>query len=133
MSFSGRLLCGLAALALWLAQSLGVWHGFVHFHPDRHSTSHATPAPVAPATVASCEVTCHGHETGGALSKLFAAHDDDADCLVYDQMSHADGLCDFATVTPVLALPSAVLALLAGLAVARWHAQFQARGPPALR
>lgn len=103
------------ALALLLPQILGLLHGVTHerAHPVTHV--HA------------------GHSQVRALSlvSLFAFHDDGSpDCRLYDQASH-DGL---ATTVAALCLPlhtpSTGVALFAGDALARWVAQFDARGPP---
>ncbi len=106
-------------LALLWTQSLGLWHGVVH---DGHGQHGAVPV--------------HGADRAtppSALVEFFSSHEDAADCLFFDQLSHGD------TVTPVHVLPLALARLpaLTGLRhacfVARWPAWFQARGPPFFR
>ena len=103
------------ALALLLPQMLGLWHGVAHEHA--RSTQHAHAG--------------HGQTRASSLASLFTSHDDGSpDCRLYDHASH-DGL-----VITVAALclpphtPSTGAALFAGDALARWAAQFDARGPP---
>jgi hypothetical protein len=113
---------GLLMLALLLSQSLGLWHGVVH--GPIHGAS-ANPA----AQIFSGHETQDGHE----------AHDghDGAggspQCRLYDQCSHGDALVQVSVLALPLDLRSFVLVVLAGLAWARWHAHFQARGPPLVR
>lgn len=112
----------LLVLALLWAQGLGLWHGVVH-----GDASHSPRIGVAQSAA---------QEPGqppDLLQRLFAGHPHDADCQFFDQHSHADILSGLASTTAVLALPAAVLVIRHALAVARWHAQFQARGPPSVR
>lgn len=111
------------ALALLLPQMLGLLHGVAHDHGHDHGHDSARPTPHAHAD--------HGHARASSLASLFTSHDDGSpDCRLYDQASH-DGL-----VTTVAALslpphtPGTGVALFAGDALARWAAQFDARGPP---
>jgi hypothetical protein len=125
------------ALVLLLAQTLGLLHGLVH--PDTKEAGHGAAhgpglAHVAenrhvPAAAAQGESVEHdpGHNY---LSWLFAGHHTDTDCRAYDLLCHFDAIADFASPALALVLQSFVLVLLAGLATARWHALFQARGPP---
>lgn len=107
------------ALALLLPQMLGLLHEVTH---DRgHESAH--PAQHARAN--------HGQVRTSSLASLFASHDDGSpDCRLYDQARH-DGL-----VTTVAALslpppaPNKGVAPFADDALARWAAQFNARGPP---
>jgi hypothetical protein len=107
------------AFAMLLAQSLGLLH--------------RAAGPAAPAhshSSAHHHVDGHGEHGGNFLGKLFAGHSTDADCQVFDQLSHFDSASAMLAVGLSLALSSVLCALLQGLARARWHAQFQARGPP---
>ena len=111
---------GLVLALLW-AQSLGVWHGIVH-------GGHGVGGVHASLALANAgEVKSHGF-----FESLFGDHDD-VDCQLFDQLCHGDALAT----APVLALspgvPAAQIAHLTGLAVARWAALFQARGPPISR
>lgn len=117
-----RLLVVLPVLALLWAQSLGLWHGVVHDGHAHYSQAGAQPA----------------HDSGhlafhSAWERLFSSHEDAADCLFFDQLSHGDAIAAL----PLQALPLAplpgVLQYSHALFVARWHAQFQARGPPFFR
>ena len=115
---------GLLALVLLLSQTLGLLHGVAHGPAlaGGHAPAHeAVTAPDADAPF---------------LLRLFsghASHEGEPACRLYDQSSH----CDTLPVLPVLVLPLVlapyVFSVLSGLAVARWHALFQARGPPLVR
>lgn len=123
----------LLAFVLLLSQTLGLLHGIVH----------APSIVTGHAVYGAHEVTHEPHATalagpdaGGFLTRLFSGHSTDEavpDCRLYDQSSHFDGMAGL----PVLALPLVlapfVFSVLTGLAVARWHALFQARGPPSVR
>ena len=99
---------GLLVVALLWTQGLGLWHRQVH-----SGLSQAT------------------HSTA-SVGKLFSNHQSDTDCRLFDQLSHADGATALLAVAPaLLALPE-ILRASHGLAVARWHALFQARGPPSV-
>jgi hypothetical protein len=109
-------------LALVWAQGLGLWHSVVH-----GDASHTTRAGVAPLVA---------QDTGQApslLQRLFDEHELDADCLFFDQHSHGDAVAGADTAITALALVAPALVASHALAVARWHALFQARGPPSVR
>ena len=110
-------------LALLWAQSLGQWHGVVHI-------SHTEPSVVASVQAHGAE---HAPGIPAVIARLFSSHEDAADCLFFDQLSHGDAIASL----PLQALPLASLPALLqyshALFVARWHAQFQARGPPLSR
>ena len=124
------------ALALLLVPLFGLMHGIVH------DSLHGLPAAVASANVQ------HHAQPGAAgvelvpvaaihapqwSKKLFAGHKKVADCLVFDQLCHADALPFLPLqVLPIL-LPNIVLVTLAGEFIARWAALYQARGPPSAR
>ncbi len=121
---------GLLALALLLAPLLGLMHGVVHgagsplqgqqLHVhDGHDHAHQ-----------------HAHEHAGGpgwLADVFSVHADAADCRVYDQLCHSDGV----SAPPALVLPvvlsSLVFHFLEGEVLARRAALFEARGPPLTR
>lgn len=129
---SARLLVLLLVPALLLAQALGLVHGVQHArldggpvlqasHAVQALADHAAPA----ATAAAAEACDDSHDHGG--------HDAPT-CRLVDQLMHGD----IAGSSPVLAVPVlqpplALLQALAGLALARWAALFDARGPPASR
>jgi hypothetical protein len=116
------------ALVLLLAQTLGPLHRVVHPHTETGYLTHIDGNHGVPASAAVEESAID--EGGGILSLLFASHQSDSDCRSYDQLCYFDAIADFVAPALALALQTFVLVLLAGLATARWHALFQARGPP---
>ncbi len=115
-------LAGLLVLALLWAQSLGLWHRLVHFdigHTVKLGQVQATAGDTA--------------RTSAPSGKLFSNHHTDTDCQLFDQLSHADGVTAKSVVGLAMVVLPQVLRASHGLAVARWHALFQARGPPSLR
>jgi hypothetical protein len=96
-------------------------HSHVHAHQGSHHTEHTAPA--------------HAEEQGegGWLASLFASHDGDSDCRLFDQASHGQA----APALPMLSLPlvlsNVVFDISRGEALARWAALFDARGPPSTR
>lgn len=123
---------GALALVLLLNQTLGLLHGIVHV-PSITTGSAAHTAQVLNGAAA---VAQFDHDADGFLTRLFSGHsrhDGDPECRLYDQSSHLEAVPG----VPVLALPLVlqpfVFSVLPGLAVARWHALFQARGPPSVR
>lgn len=109
-------------LALVWAQSMGLWHRVVHW--DAPHTARAGMA--LPSAL-------HVGQTPKLMQRLFAGHLLDTDCQFFDQHSHGDLLSSATAATVGLALSAPVLVASHALAVARWHALFQARGPPSLR
>ena len=106
--------------ALLAAQMLGLIHGVAH-------------SPVqAPAHLAHAGQDHHGH-SHGLIDTLFAGHAGDADCRLYDQLSHSDTVADVPTVILPLLLPATLFAYFQGEAVARHAALFEARAPPSIR
>ena len=105
--------------ALVAAPTLGLMHRIVHGPHVALGHERAVEAQHH-----DCD---HGH---GWIAALFTAHDDDSTCRLLDSLAHAD-----LTPPPAVALvalpPSTVVAALQGLALARWAALFDARGPPA--
>jgi hypothetical protein len=117
-------------VVLLAAQFLGQVHGVLHT-PQHLQTSAQGPLS-ADHRQAHPGDGHDGHTHGGLLS-LFDAHEDgDADCRLYDALSHTDLLA----LLPMQALPvGGIVALVRrthGDFVARWAAFFDARGPPAL-
>lgn len=107
------------AFALVLSQTWGLLHGVVH---GGFSGSGPQALSDHPAT----------HEPGprDSLIAVFGHPDSPTDCRLYDQVSHADALPAVVAGVLPLVLQPCVFSVLSGLAVARWHAQFLARGPP---
>nr|WP_233102100.1 hypothetical protein [Variovorax sp. IB41] len=90
-------------------------------------------ASSAAATVqaAKAEKGAHVHAGHGVVS-LFGDHTD-AECRLYDQLSHGSSVPGVPLVVLPVLLPSATFAYLQGEAIARWVALFDARGPPSTR
>lgn len=122
----GLLPAGVLALVLLLSQSLGLLHGIVH--GPLNATGHAAHmAPVASEPA---------RQADGFLIRLFGghrSHSSDSACRLYDQSSHCDAMPGLPLLVLPLVLPPFAFSVLSGLAVARWHALFQARGPPSVR
>jgi hypothetical protein len=124
------MLAVLLVVALWFAGSLGLVHRSLHM-PG------LAQAAVATATAhARLDHYGHQHHDGAhatdGLAKLFVDHSD-ADCRLYDQLSHGAGLPGVPMLMLPVLLPSATFAWLQGEALARWVALFDARGPPSAR
>ncbi len=115
-------LAGVLVLALLWAQSLGQWHRIVHF--ERNQTTKLGVSPAKADNAASAAVQ---------PDEPFSDHQSDIDCQLFDQLSHADGVPVAAMVVLGLSALAHILRASHGLAVARWHALFQARGPPPVR
>ncbi len=138
-------------LALLWVQSLGLWHGIVHGGHGVGSV-HTALADVArlgdralcsvsSARFAGSSCTCAERSvtqafgsqgvssSSGFFESLFGDHEA-VDCQLFDQLSHGDALATAPVLVLPLGVPAAHFAHLAGLAVARWAAQFQARAPP---
>ena len=130
------------SIALLTAQTLGLLHGILHNAgttmavaasgadvPLSHSNSVEPDGRRAPGGDGM-----RGHSgAAGFLAHLFSDHLVSADCRAYDQLSHLDAAPGVAAVVLPLVLTPFLLSTLTGLATARWHALFQARGPPSLR
>jgi len=118
-----RLLAALLVVALWFAGTLGLMHRSVHVHGL---------AQAAASVPAAHHGDAHGHASHGGIAGLFGSHSD-ADCRLYDQLSHGAGALGVPMVVLPVLLPSATFAYLQGEALARWVALFDARGPPSTR
>lgn len=104
-------------LAFVLAQALGLMHRVVHAPLSGQGLVHASSSEAAQIEVSW-------------VKALFAGHDHEHGCKLYDQSSHADLACGDA---PSLALqgPAAVAGLIhPGWQLAAQAAGFLARGPP---
>ncbi|RYZ05678.1 MAG: hypothetical protein EOO24_12230 [Comamonadaceae bacterium] len=115
-------------VALWVAGTLGLVHRSVH-------GVGAPPAAVAAqqAVASSDAAQGHKHRHGSWVLALFGQHHDDADCRLYDQLSHGPAALAVPMIVLPLVLPVAVFDHLEGQALARWVALFDARGPPSSR
>ena len=130
-----RSLAWLLMLTLVLAQLLGFMHGVVHGpevrvldnaheHTHRHQAGHEA-ADERDLHVAEAE---HG---AGWVEALFSSHEADSDCRLFDQASHGSAVPALAAVSLPVLLPSHVVDIPRGEALARWAALFDARAPPA--
>lgn len=107
--------------AMLLAQALGLMHGIVH----------APHAGALHQSVAGGQLD--GELAQGWVARLFAAHDDDSACRLYDQTSHGDcAPAVGALPLPVLLAPD-FFAIFEALAPSLPAALIQARGPPPVR
>ena len=108
--------------ALLLAQTLGQMHRLTHGenrYAEKHSGHDAT------------HLDSHNYSAdSGWLDSLFSSHDSEPDCQLYDQASQGSAATAVALVILPAVLPSAVVAIFQGEALARWAALFDARGPP---
>ena len=117
-----RLLLGVFLCVLWLNQTLGLLHGIAHMHAGE---------------VHGGSVQEHAHENTdqdhGFLAHLFGGHVSENDCRLYYHSSHMDAMPAMALLALALVLLPFFFVVPEGLAQARWHALFQARGPPLIR
>ena len=128
-STATRTLLVVLAVALWLAGTLGLMHRTVHV-PGLPAAMAAHGLDEAGAH-ASAPHEAHAHAAHG-LAGLFGVHTD-AECRLYDQLSHGSSALGVPLVVLPVLLPSATFAYLQGEALARWVALFDARGPPSTR
>ncbi|MDB5749810.1 MAG: hypothetical protein JWP65_231 [Ramlibacter sp.] len=103
------------ALALVLAQALGLMHRITHF---------------APPGTGSAQITQPAE--GNWVGFLFAGHAGESDCRLFDPLNH-EGAPTVAVQVLPLVLSSFLLACIQGDFVARRAALFDARGPPVSR
>jgi len=115
---SVRALVFALAVALWFAGTLGLMHRSLH-------------VPGLPDAPAQAVQVVHKH-TAHHLASMFGDHTD-AECRLYDQLSHGSAMPGVPLVVLPMLLPSATFAFLQGEALARWVALFDARGPPSTR
>lgn len=119
---SQRALVVALAVVLWLAGTLGLMHRSLH-------------APGLPGAAVAAHVdhdhAGHDHAAHG-LAGLFGEHTD-AECRLYDQLSHGSSAPGVPLVVLPMLLPTATFAYLQGEVLARWVALFDARGPPSSR
>jgi hypothetical protein len=103
--------------ALVAAQTLGLLHRTVH----------------SPSSVAAAHAGRDAPRLGGWVQDLFAAHDGDTSCPLFDQLNASGMVPSVPAVCLPAVLPASVLVGYLGQASARWAALFDARGPPPLR
>lgn len=74
-----------------------------------------------------------GQHSRGWLTALFGHDEADSGCRLYDQLGQGDSLLTVAALSLPLVLPCFLIRQSQGLALVRWSALFDARGPPSLR
>ena len=111
----------LLACAMLLAQTLGFMHGVVH----------GAAGSNVQVTLQSAGEACE--PSANWVDKLFSSHQGDNDCRLFDQASHGSAAPQLAALALPVVLPSVAVAIFQGEALARWAAQFDARGPPLTR
>lgn len=118
-----RCLLALLLLAVLAAQTIAFMHQALH---GRQLASPHAAAELVQQAGSGAAAEARG------LAALFSGHDDEAKCLLIDSLTHA---APDAVVASTAALPLAATTLwfLAGEAVVRWAALFDARGPPPVR
>ena len=121
------------ALVLLLAQFLGQTHGISHARTSAYGPSQAVDPGQVQVQIKDVNRAGQG-VLDHLFSHLFSGHEgDSADCRAYDQLSHIDTMPGVAALVLPLVIQPFVFSISSGLATARWHALFQARGPPSLR
>ena len=119
-------------IAVWTMATLGLVHGTLHVPGDRGQgvearidalSALASPGAKAPRAVPQRHAWLHA---------LFGDHTE-AQCRMYDHLSHGSAAPGVPPVMLPMLLPAATLAWLEGEFVARWIALFDARGPPLAR
>jgi hypothetical protein len=105
--------------AMFLAQSLGLTHNVLH---------NAVPQGVH--AWASLPAGTHEDADSSWLARLFPGHDNAADCRLYDQVSHSDGIPMAALLQFPVVHPPALTQVIQVLAPAKPTIRVQARGPP---
>ena len=116
----GKWHIGVLALALVLAQSIGLIHGIAH----------------APLLTNSAYAEQAGDPPDSFVERLFGDHHDqngNATCHLFDQSNHLDGLSDVHAVVLPTVQASIVAVAFSGPFTVRRLAPFHARGPPSFR
>ena len=121
------------SLALLAAQTLGLLHGILHSPAGAGAGVWTTNESSAQRHTAAGRSGVISGGSASVLTHLFTGHLGDAECRAYDQLSHVDAALGTAAVVLPLLLTPLLLSMPTGLVAARWHALFQARGPPSLR
>ena len=121
------------SIALLAAQTLGLLHGILHRPAAAAAAYELSVQTQKAAADDGFTAGRSGNSDASFLTRLFSGHLGDADCRAYDQLSHFDAAAGGSAFLLPLVLTPLLLSTLTGLATARWHALFQARGPPSLR
>jgi hypothetical protein len=109
--------------AVWVTATLGLVHATLHVPGDRAWAVAASAEPSAERAPA---------QRHGWIHALFGDKTD-AECRLYDRLSHGFSMPGVPLVVLPMVLPSATFAYLQGEAVSRWIVLFDARGPPLAR
>jgi len=128
---STRVIAIALVVALWVAGTLGLIHRSLHVPGLGQPAAAAQASHGEEARVQAAHVSHVPHVPHG-IASLFGDHTD-AECRLYDQLSHGSGALGVPTLVLPVLLPSATFAYLQGEAIARWVALFDARGPPSTR
>lgn len=104
--------------SLLLSQSLG------HLHSVKHG------GQATGVYAAAQQATQGNHHPDGFLDQLFSSHGSASDCRLYDHLSGGQAMPLILAAPLPIVLPSLVVAIFAGDALACWAALFDARGPP---
>lgn len=127
-----RALLWLTVVALIAAQALGLMHGVTHKpHGVTHSPhggAHGLHARQSPGMHADT-----GERGHGWVMRLFAGHDEDSTCRLFDQLGHGDAVPAVPAIELPLVPAAFLLLFFQGEVLARWVALFDARGPPSVR
>lgn len=119
----GRWHIAVLALALVLAQSIGLIHGIAH-------------APLLTGSQLSAHAEQASDAADSFVERLFGDDHDqngNAKCHLFDQSNHLDGLCNVSAVALPTHFAAVIPVAYTGLSAVRWLAAFHARGPPSLR
>lgn len=116
-------------ILLLLSQTLGWMHRALH-GVSRQATGSAVALQLGDA--ANQASPCDSDVLHGWVKRLFASHDDAAQCQLFDAATHT-GITQVPDITPGLAPTAQSLARTESAFVARWAALFDARGPPVFR
>ena len=124
-------------ICLLLSQTLGQLHAVQHGGPVRagHAVAAVHPQALCELDGVHSEHTAHGahdspHDDDEIEEGFFPSHSSNADCRLYDQASLSDALATAVAAAMPPQVPSYLVAIFHGEAVARWAALFEARGPP---
>lgn len=115
------------ALALLLAQMLGQLHAVKHAGKLGGHTGTIYDADKQAAYGGFQRDVGQGNSF---LDRLFSSHSSTSDCRLYDHLGNGLAMPQaLAAFLPII-VPSLLVAIFAGDALARWAALFDARGPP---
>lgn len=120
-------------LCLLLSQTLGQLHAVQHGGPARAGHAVAAVHSHSPFELDGAHVAHDAHDAhdgDDVEERFFPLHSSNADCRLYDQASMSDGLPGAVAAVMPSQVPSFLVAIFQGEAIARWAALFDARGPP---